>query len=338
LARPRSRRTLALLAVAALAWPAGSWADDGVLEIDQTCVAAGCFPGDTAGFPVQITESGSYLLTSNLVVLGEDDGVSISADDVSFDLGGFSIAGPVTCDIGQAQPVSCPQSGGRGIVVAGDGSLVRNGVVRGFGGQIGIDDPPACVAVDGAAVIEDLAVSDCSVLGIAVTGNGTVRRTTVAKSAEGGIAVGTDSLVTGNLVHDVNGAGIAARGTVSGNSISRVGSFGIVASGVVESNHVQSAGSVSPAAGIRCGGCTAVHNQVFQVTGDGIIADAAATVVGNTIRLCSGLGISTTAPGVVVGYGGNNLDANNGGLVQVGGTGVELEIGINVCHGDTMCP
>ena len=60
-------RRLMLLLLFALATPA--LASDGVLEINQTCaVQTGCFPGDTAGFPVKITASGSYRLTGNLVV------------------------------------------------------------------------------------------------------------------------------------------------------------------------------------------------------------------------------------------------------------------------------
>ena len=38
----------------------------GVFEIDQRCVAVGCFPGDFAGFPVTISSPGEYRLTSNL--------------------------------------------------------------------------------------------------------------------------------------------------------------------------------------------------------------------------------------------------------------------------------
>ena len=42
-------------------------AGDGRIEIHQSCVATGCLPGDTAGFPVTLTP-GSYVLTSNLSV------------------------------------------------------------------------------------------------------------------------------------------------------------------------------------------------------------------------------------------------------------------------------
>jgi hypothetical protein len=44
---------------------------DGVLEINQACVSVGCFPGDLAGFPVTISSTGSYRLTSSLDVTGE---------------------------------------------------------------------------------------------------------------------------------------------------------------------------------------------------------------------------------------------------------------------------
>jgi len=50
------KRTHALLPLLAVALHAGTAAAvDGVLEINQTCAAlSGCFPGDTAGFPVTI--------------------------------------------------------------------------------------------------------------------------------------------------------------------------------------------------------------------------------------------------------------------------------------------
>jgi hypothetical protein len=43
------------------------FASDGQLEINQACaVNTGCFPGDDPGFPVTITQPGSYRLTGNL--------------------------------------------------------------------------------------------------------------------------------------------------------------------------------------------------------------------------------------------------------------------------------
>jgi hypothetical protein len=43
-------------------------ASDGRFEINQSCVATGCFPGDAAGFPVQTQANESYVLTSDIAV------------------------------------------------------------------------------------------------------------------------------------------------------------------------------------------------------------------------------------------------------------------------------
>ena len=67
---------------------------DGVLEINQTCaVNTGCFAGDTAGFPVTISASGSYRLTGNLDLVGTAVPViQITADRVTLDLNGFMVS------------------------------------------------------------------------------------------------------------------------------------------------------------------------------------------------------------------------------------------------------
>ena len=51
-----------------LALPSPALADDGVLGINATCaVQTGRFAGDTPGYPVTLSQPGSYRLTSNLV-------------------------------------------------------------------------------------------------------------------------------------------------------------------------------------------------------------------------------------------------------------------------------
>jgi len=50
-------------------------------------------PGDAAGFPVTISEVGSYRLTGNLSI-GSTDAIEITADNVTLDLNGFLIIGP----------------------------------------------------------------------------------------------------------------------------------------------------------------------------------------------------------------------------------------------------
>ena len=85
----------------ALALPA--LAVDGVLEINQTCALTGCFSGDAAGFPVTLSETGSYRLTGVLTLSDSDEtGILVTADDVSIDLNGFGIQGPNQCTGGGA--------------------------------------------------------------------------------------------------------------------------------------------------------------------------------------------------------------------------------------------
>ena len=52
-------------------------AGEGALEINHACASGpGCFPGDTPNYPVEITQPGSYLVTSNLTVPDENtDGI-----------------------------------------------------------------------------------------------------------------------------------------------------------------------------------------------------------------------------------------------------------------------
>jgi hypothetical protein len=84
-----------LFAFAALALAAGAQAQ--VVTIDQAKALAGnVTPGDAPGFPVTISQPGSYRLTGNLRV---DDlsahGIEITAPGtVTLDLGGFTIRGP----------------------------------------------------------------------------------------------------------------------------------------------------------------------------------------------------------------------------------------------------
>jgi hypothetical protein len=109
-------------------------ATDGVLEINETCaIQTGCFAGDTAGFPVTITESGSYRLTGNLTPAGlsaNSDMIQINASYVRLDLNGFEVVHLQSCN--GDPPTSCNISGG-GTAIDGQSAqhvAVLNGVVR----------------------------------------------------------------------------------------------------------------------------------------------------------------------------------------------------------------
>src|SRR5262245_43423647 len=112
-----------------VAIPIGSHAANGVVLIDQDRALAGNVTlGDAPGFPVTISQSGSYRLSGNLTVTNVDTTViQVTADAVTLDLNGFSIIGPAICVAGPA--TICPAAGkGIGVQVGGTAMQGPRGV------------------------------------------------------------------------------------------------------------------------------------------------------------------------------------------------------------------
>jgi hypothetical protein len=92
---------------------------DGEVLITQAAVNAGNItPGDTPGFPVTISVSGTYRLASNLVVTTQANGIEVRANEVTIEMGGRTLAGS---GIGR-----------NGIASFNRNLKIRNGTVRGF--------------------------------------------------------------------------------------------------------------------------------------------------------------------------------------------------------------
>ena len=127
------RTVVAVLICAALMFSVPAFAVDGVVLINQSTVMA------AGGFPYKITQSGSYKLSGNLVVAASyTDGIDIMANNVSIDLNGFTISGPVTCS-GGGSSIHCVGNGGYGIsggFPAPNNIAARNGSVVGFSNGI----------------------------------------------------------------------------------------------------------------------------------------------------------------------------------------------------------
>ncbi len=106
-----------------------------VVTITQTDVKKGNIPGTNGatGFPITIVKPGSYQLGSDLTIPANVDGIEINAPDVTLDLNGFTIHGPVTC-IGYGPSLQCSgATSGSGVTSSRENITVRNGVTRGFG-------------------------------------------------------------------------------------------------------------------------------------------------------------------------------------------------------------
>ena len=133
-------------------------AGEGAYEINEDCMAAGCFAGDNPGSPVTITASGRYRLTSDL---DRTIAIATSATDVDLDLGGFSLDGGNRCS-GNPVTTSCMLANGTAALTlaaqpAGVYYKVRihDGRVRGFDGL-------SLLSLGSGSSLEDLTVTDMS--------------------------------------------------------------------------------------------------------------------------------------------------------------------------------
>jgi hypothetical protein len=191
-------------------------------EIDQASVRA------EGGFPYKITKSGSYKLTSNLVVPAGVDGIDIFAQDVTLDLNGFSIRGPVVCT--GNNPATCPPATtGVGISVGNPltetigptNVKVFNGAVRGMGlhgifinGDGGLVEKVSAQSNAGAGIVVFGSVVESSAIGNGSTGIlALIVRDSEAASnvGDGIIADGRGGVVIGVVSSNNGGRGIVAQ-------------------------------------------------------------------------------------------------------------------------------
>ena len=207
------RFVLGALAGAMLATSAWAGEDDGAIEINAVRAAAGGVNGDLVadppGFPVIITQPGSYRLTSNLAGGGTSQPlISIRAPDVHLDLAGFALSSGLH-GIDSAETNVSVVNGSIygmtdfGIWLQGDRARVER--VRSLGngsGSAAID-----LSGEGSFVGDSVAIG--SQFGISIVG-GTIRGCVASSSGNGisllipdtgpGANVVTESVAIGNGV------------------------------------------------------------------------------------------------------------------------------------------
>lgn len=223
------RCALLLLVCLALLAPAAH-ASDGRREINQAAVLA------AGGFPFVISQPGSYLLTSDLVVPDANTtAIQVStASGVTLDLNGFTVRGPVTCSHSQqayydASQVTCSASGTGDGIYASASTWIRNGHVRGFG-RYGI---AAGGGLSAHVVVEDVRAEQNAQGGIYLN-NGTVRRVNVTLNGGDGIFnVPAGDASSATVVEDSNiafnkGNGIGMATKVRNCRISYNGGAGLI--------------------------------------------------------------------------------------------------------------
>jgi hypothetical protein len=220
-------RSLVLFLVMGCLSLAPALAADGVIEINQArALAGGVTPGDTAGFPVTISVSGSYRLTGNLDVTGQPTPQNVTAisvvagaTNVTIDLNGFAIIGPESCS---GTPIVCTPGagGGDGINSAAFGSItVKNGIVRGMG-RLG-------VVVSGDSLIEGVHAISNVTDGIYID-RGVVRGCVAESNGAFGIITDGTAVVAHNVARANGSVGIeVAGGAVSDNTAVGNGGDGV---------------------------------------------------------------------------------------------------------------
>ena len=170
---------------------------DGQVLITQAAVNAGNItPGDTPGFPVTISVGGSYRLASNLVVTTAVNGIEVRANEVTIDMGGFTLAGSGV--------------GRNGIASFNRALRVEHGNVRGF-------------TLDGIrSIAQFLTVHDMIV--VANGRDGVFAHEVNPSTPSADFARITDSNISSN---GDDGISCASHCHVEGNTVSKNESYGV---------------------------------------------------------------------------------------------------------------
>jgi hypothetical protein len=190
-----ARRPVLLLLLLGLGLAGPAQAGDGAIEINEARALAGGINSDTVtdppGYPVVISEPGSYVLTGNLNVDASTIAIQIIASDVTVDFNGFGIFGPGT------------SGGGNGVFASGIRSSILNGFVRGVG------DEGIRVFFDSR--VERMAVSGCGGAGISAGSGSLVIANRVSENQGGGLVLDPEAGFVENVM-TVNTGGPAVDG------------------------------------------------------------------------------------------------------------------------------
>lgn len=281
---------------------------DGVIEINQARAAAGgVTPGDGVGFPVTLSQPGSYRLTGPLVSPEFVGAIAITSSAVTLDLNGFRIR------------TELPAANVDGINATGQTDLhVRNGAVESFGGD-GIE-------AGDRARIENVTAGSNTGAGISVGAVSIVIGSTAHGNGGDGILGGDGCTVSGSTAVFNQGAGIHV---FNGSTVTRNGAGSNASRGLfvgIGSTVSENTVATNGADGITTdAGCTVLNNTVTNNGGDGIEVGPMSSVIGNTVSGNARCGLNAlSCSQCVSGFAHNVFNANNGSTSnrQVFGAGL----------------
>jgi hypothetical protein len=273
---------------------ADATATDGVVLIDQSRALAGnVTPGDAPGFPVTISEPGSYRLASDLNVPGRSHGIEIAADDVTLDLGGFTITWVGGVPRGLFDGIANGSN-----QLSYNNLIIRNGTVHGFPGFANVFLPGSRWVS-----ITQLSVYGSS-NGIAVGDNASITHSAIHDHAGAGVGIqaGGNSLIMANVIFNNGADGINAGygSLISGNTVYGNAGNGIVCSRgcAINTNTIRS----NSHSGIYTVGSTINTNTITENHDSGVYCDTQCLIESNVATTTqNGDGIRTNCPSVIRG-------------------------------------
>lgn len=206
-----------------------AWAQSEIVITQAKALAGNVTPGDTAGYPVTLSQPGAYILGSNLSVTANQYGIIPLTNNVDIDLNGFRIYGGNVA---------------YSALVAGYGqSRIHGGVVSQFRGSglyirseaWTIDDMRimnnAALGIDAGdqnrIVVQNSTLLTNGPIGIRARDDCTVRNSNITGHTNIGIYINGTGLVEGNNISE-NARGLfIIGGLVTGNAFSRNTSYAI---------------------------------------------------------------------------------------------------------------
>jgi hypothetical protein len=265
---------------------------------------------------VTIESAGSFYLTGNLTMAGEGNGITVTVDDVTIDLMGFSLIGDGAALDGDA--IGAPP-----IIADRSNITIRNGIIRGWpddgidfnlsADDLRIEDLHILdcggdgVFVGNSAVVHDVTVENCGESGISTNLNSTLTNCVAYGNGGNGFRTGTSSVVTNCAAYDNGENGFQVDGSVTGcvaaeNSLAGIsgGAGAVISNCAVENNSVginifargqvvNSRIDTSGATGVDLGDRSSLRDCEVTVTNvvndiDGVVVADDCLVIGNVIR------------------------------------------------------
>lgn len=216
------RIALAIASLLTISIAPPAFADGEIVITQAKAVAGNVTPGDTAGFPITISQPGAYVLQSNLSVPGGKWGFDIRANNVDIDMNGFLLTGGGVGDYGVVTGYGesrihggvISQFKGSGMYIRGNAWMIDDMQIVRNGGK-GID------ATGASAIAVNRSLISANNQDGAITGNnGSFRDNTFSNNNAFAISCNDDCHAQGNIIaRNLSGIQFVS-GMILGNTIS----------------------------------------------------------------------------------------------------------------------